>query len=189
MPIASPVIVTLALLAASIAQEKPKPPLPAASTEAVKLEVDPKDVATIDGIIGALYGAISGPQGEKRNWDRFRALFHPDARMLPIVRRADGIARAAIITPDEYIKRTGARLTDIGFVEKEIARRTEQFHHIAHVWSTYEATRAAKPDEVYVSGINSIQLMWDNKRWWILQIAWSPTDKDHPIPNKYRQGK
>ena len=78
MPIASPVIVTLALLAASIAQEKPKPPLPAASTEAVKLEVDPKDVATIDGVIGALYGAISGPQGEKRNWDRFRALFHPD---------------------------------------------------------------------------------------------------------------
>src|SRR5687768_11353361 len=42
----------------------------------------PGDVASEDAIIAALYGAISGPAGQKRDWDRFRPLFIPDARLV-----------------------------------------------------------------------------------------------------------
>lgn len=181
-------VVVLSLFALSTAQEKPKGP-GGGLVGGAKGRADPKDVGSIDGIVKALYAVISGGKGEERDWSRFRSLFHPDARMLPIVERNDGIARAAIMKPAEYIDRAGDRLKDIGFTETEVARKVEHFRHVAHVWSIYEARIADKPDEVYMSGINSIQLLWDNERWWILHIAWSPADENNPIPARYRKAK
>ena len=40
------------------------------------------DVASVDAIITALYDVISGPAGGKRDWDRFRSLFIPEARLI-----------------------------------------------------------------------------------------------------------
>src|SRR5215216_1186711 len=44
---------------------------------------NPADVASMDSIIAALYDVISGPAGKKRDWDRFRSLFAPGARLIP----------------------------------------------------------------------------------------------------------
>ena len=46
-------------------------------------EADPKDVASLDAIMKAIYDVISGDAGKPRDWDRFRALFHKDARLIP----------------------------------------------------------------------------------------------------------
>jgi hypothetical protein len=43
------------------------------------LPADPADVASIDAIITAAYDVISGPAGQKRDWDRERSLFIPGA--------------------------------------------------------------------------------------------------------------
>ena len=40
------------------------------------------DVSSIDAIISALYHVISGPAGVKRDWDRFRSLHLPEARLI-----------------------------------------------------------------------------------------------------------
>ncbi|MGI8811180.1 MAG: hypothetical protein ACR2IH_01470 [Pyrinomonadaceae bacterium] len=40
------------------------------------------DVATIDGIMKAVYDVISGNAGQKRDWDRFQSLFYKDARLI-----------------------------------------------------------------------------------------------------------
>ena len=37
----------------------------------------PEDVASEDAILKAVYDVISGPAGEKRDWDRMRSLFVP----------------------------------------------------------------------------------------------------------------
>jgi hypothetical protein len=78
---------------------------------------NPADVASIDSIITALYDVISGPAGKKRDWDRFRSLFAPGARLIPTgPRRPPGTAPDApltgkeeygsrALTPDEYITR------------------------------------------------------------------------------------
>jgi hypothetical protein len=34
-------------------------------------------------------------------------------------------------------------------------------------------------------GINSIQLVNDGTRWWVLNIAWSQETPESPIPEKY----
>ena len=54
----------------------------------------------------------------------------------------------------------------------EIARRTEQFGNIAHVWSIYESRHNEDDPEPFMRGINSIQLFNDGKRWWIVNIYW-----------------
>ena len=50
---------------------------------------DPADVESIDAIVAAAYDGISGPAGKKRDWDRERSLYYPDARLIPTAKPAD----------------------------------------------------------------------------------------------------
>src|SRR5271165_1285216 len=45
---------------------------------------NPGDVDTVDHLVASLYDVVSGPAGQ-RDWERFRALFVPDARLAWIV--------------------------------------------------------------------------------------------------------
>lgn len=159
--------------------------LPAASAPAA----NPADVATIDSTIAALYDVISGPAGKKRNWDRFRSLFIPGARLIPTGQRQGGGFGSTVLDPEGYITRSSPFLEEQGFFEKEIARRTETFSNIAHVFSTYEARRKADEKEPFMRGINSIQLMNDGKRWWIVTIFWEAERPDNLLPKKYLETK
>ena len=72
-----------------------------------------------------------------------------------------------------------------GFFEREVARRTEQFGHILHAFSTYEARHKAEDAKPFLRGINSIQLMNDGKRWWIVTVFWEAESAQTPLPEKY----
>jgi hypothetical protein len=87
----------------------------------------PEDVESIEAILGAVYDAISGPAGEARNWDRFRSLFLPEARLVPTGRAPDGTVRYLVWTPDEYIRAAGDQLEANGFFEREAHRVVERF--------------------------------------------------------------
>jgi len=150
---------------------------------------DPADVASIDAIITAAYDSISGPPG-KRDWDRERSLFIPGARLIPTSENAREPNPGREIAPhmldvDGFIARVRDYVEQKGFFEKEIARRTEQFGHIAHVWSTYESRHNADDPEPFMRGINSIQLFYDGSRWWILSIYWQQESPSDPIPETY----
>ena len=150
---------------------------------------DPADVASIDAIITAAYDSISGPPG-KRDWDRERSLFIPGARLIPTAKNAEETSLVGEIAPhmldiDGFIARVRDYVEKNGFYEKEIARRTEQFDQIAHVWSTYESRHKANDPEPFMRGVNSIQLFYDENRWWIVSIYWQHESTEHPIPEKY----
>jgi hypothetical protein len=150
---------------------------------------NPADVASIDAIITAAYDSISGPAG-KRNWNRVRSLFIPGARLIPTSQIVGAANSEGKITPqvldvDGYIARSVDYLEKDGFFEKEIARCTERFGHIAHVWSTYESRRKADDPRPFMRGINSIQLLYDETRWWIVTIYWQHESREDPIPEKY----
>jgi len=150
---------------------------------------DPADVASIDAIVTAAYDSISGPPG-KRDWNRERSLFIPGARLIPTAENARETSPIGEIVPhvldiDGFIARVCDYVEKNGFYEKEIARRTEQFDQIAHVWSTYESRHKANDPEPFMRGINSIQLFYDESRWWIVSIYWQHESTEHPIPEKY----
>lgn len=142
-------------------------------------------VSSIDSTIKALYDVISGEKGEQRNWELLKFLFHKDAKLIPSGTNSSGKTEARFLTINEYINTSGVWLVKNGFFEKEIGRKTERFGNIAHVFSTYESFRTKNDSKPFMRGINSIQLLHDGNRWWILNVYWqSETQKDQ-IPKKY----
>ena len=148
---------------------------------------DPRDVESIDAIIAATYDVISGPAGQKRDWNRERSLFYRGARIMPtasVPGRNDVVLEPQLLDVEKYIARVEALLQQ-GFYETEIARRSEQFGRIAHVWSTYESRYDLNDAAPFMRGINSFQLFNDGNRWWILSIYWQHESADDEIPQKY----
>ena len=111
--------------------------------------------------------------------------------------KASGFFIAAIASVTDLTERPASALlsthrpwgvdphfTEHGFFEKN-PRHTEQFGHIAHVWSTYESRHGEDDPEPFIRGINSIQLFHDGNRWWIVNIYWQQERVENPIPEKY----
>jgi hypothetical protein len=146
----------------------------------------PADVASEDAIIAALYGAISGPAGQKRDWGRFRSLFIPDARLIVArTRRPDGqTLPPRVMTVEQYITSSGPSLEN-GFFEREISRISETFGGVTHRFSTYESRARAEDPTPFARGINSIQLLNDGQRWWVVTVFWDSERPNNPIPAKY----
>ena len=185
------VVFALALSAASaspnLSAQTPAPQStpPQQAAAATRPPADPKDVASMDAIIAAVYDVISGPAGQKRNWDRFRSLFIPGARLIPTGMRPDGTAGHRVLDVEDYIKGAGAGLEKNGFFEREIGRTTESFGNITHAFSAYDSKRTAQDEKPFARGINSIQLLNDGQRWWVVTIFWDSETAKNPIPAKY----
>lgn len=160
----------------------------AEATESPWPEAKAEDVADIDSIITALYDVISGDKGEPRDWDRFRSLFHPEqGRLIPLAAEG-GRWRALGMTPDGYADQAKVWTQSTAFWEREIARRTERFGGLAHVWTTYAGFNAADAETPFVRGVNSVQLMFDGTRWSILSITWDAETPTQALPAKYLPG-
>jgi hypothetical protein len=142
-------------------------------------------VRDIDVTIETLYNVISGDAGVKRDWDLFRYLFTSDAKLIPIRKNKEGKSVASYLSPDDYISNSGSWLVENGFIEKEIFRVTENFGSLTHVFSTYEAYKSSKDAKPFMRGINSIQIMYDGDRYWIVNISWEAESKDNLLPDKY----
>ena len=84
------------------------------------IPADTKDVSSPEAIVAAVYDVISGAAGQKRNWDRMRTLFVPDARMIPTGKRSTGESTRRVLTVEEYIANSGPFLEKDGFFEIEI---------------------------------------------------------------------
>ena len=160
-----------------------------AQTTVIK-EATPADVSSLDGIMKAVYNVISGEAGQKRDWDRFRTLFHKDARMIPSGKNAQtGAVGARVFTPEEYITRSSPFMEKEGFFEREIARRVDTYGNITQVFSTYASYHKADDKTPFARGINSFQLLNDGKRWWVMTIYWQGETPENPLPKKYLKSR
>jgi hypothetical protein len=151
-----------------------------AQTQAVAPTANPQDVASVDAIVKALYDVISGPAGE-RDWNRFQALFTPQASMRAVVTNKEGVSRYMRFSPQEYQERNGAQFMKAGFFEEELGRQQTTFGEMAHVWSAYQY-RFSQNEPVQQRGINSIQLVYEGGRWWVANILWNTEKPNNPIP-------
>lgn len=147
-----------------------------------KIEADPKDVSTIDGIVKAFYETISGGKGVPRQWSRDRTLYIPDVRFINM-NETDGKIRAGIMSHQQYVNAVNEPLLRDGFTEREINRVTRKFGNIAHVFSTYEYS--ADDGKEKGRGVNSIELFWDGTRWWISAASWDEERPHNPIPKEF----
>lgn len=177
-------IVMLFLASSSLLAQSTSTPATTQSAPIGKAKED--DVRSIDTILAATYDVISGPAGKKRDWDRFRSLFYPGARLIPTGKRPNETeVRARVLTPDDYVERSAPFLEKEGFFERGVSNNVEQFGNIAQVLSTYESRHNAGDAQPFQRGINSFQLVNDGKRWWIMTIMWQAETPENPIPQEY----
>jgi len=160
-----------------------RPPSP---DTAQRPAANPADVASVDAIIKTLYDVISGAAGEKRDWNRFRSIMVPNARLMPTRTLPNGGGGVAMLSADDYVNGAGASLERNGFFEREIHRVSESYGNVLHVFSTYESRRTADlAEKPFSRGINSIQLLKDGSRWWVVSIFWDSERPGNEIPARY----
>lgn len=178
-------LVMLATLGCVVAAQEQSPKPPAQESEAIPA-ANPSDVSSLDNILRAVYESISGPAGQKRDEARFRSLFIKGARLIPTFPRKEGGGAAArVFEVEEFIKVVNQNTAKMGFYEKEISREVQSYGNIAHVFSTYEGRHEQTDAKPFVRGINSIQLLKDGGRWWVVTIYWDSERPDNPLPPQY----
>ena len=137
--------------------------------------------ASLEELIDAIDAAVSGPADKDRTC--FRALFLPDARLIPIRIAKDGTAAPVILNVDGWISAVAKRAPMV-IAEHQIKVRVETWAHVAHLWSTYTTTMGTDA-KIADRGINSIQAIYDGKQWHIIEITWQAEVPTDPVPAKY----
>jgi len=138
----------------------------------------PDDVKSLDSILIAIYDVISGPAGD-RDWNRFRSLFVPEARLTSAQKNKDG--SIFLENVEGYVQGAGSYFKMHGFYEKSVVNRVDKFGSIAQVFSSYES-RNAPNEKPFARGVNSIQLFNDGTRWWVLSILWDEESPANQLP-------
>jgi hypothetical protein len=139
------------------------------------------DRAGIDQAIRSVYEVISGPPGQKRDFERMRSLFAPGATL-----KATGPKGLRGGSLEDYISRNRDVLERDGFTERELGRRVEIWGGLATAWSAYDGKTA--DGRFHERGINSFQLVKIDGKWLVASILWQEETPQNPLPAQLIQG-
>jgi hypothetical protein len=171
----------LCLTALSLVAQGPPPPKPAPEApkpaaissnpikEVVRAELSAAEAGTPEALTASLYAFISGPKDQKRDAEKIRALFHPQARLMVAANHPE---RGAFLRPLELEAFLAFAIPqwEKGFFERGTAVSVQKQEGVAQVWSPYEIRLSPDGPAMY-TGINALQCAWDGKRWWITHLA------------------
>ncbi|HVP12680.1 MAG TPA: alpha/beta fold hydrolase [Phycisphaerae bacterium] len=140
------------------------------------------DLAVAESVVSELYRRVTFKADESPDWDSVRALFDPEAvivlrtaRDKTTVFSLDGFIDDFV----RFIERSDAQRR--GFSEKIIRTKPIVYGDIAHVLVLYEA-RLEGTDRQPQRGVDSIELIRRNGRWWIVAIANEICTPERPAP-------
>jgi hypothetical protein len=112
-----------------------------------------------------------------------------NAKLMPTGKNQQGEVQMRYWSIEDYISQAGAGLERDGFFEVETHRVVEDYGTITHVFSTYDSRRNLNDEKPFARGINSIQLLKDDRRWYIMNVLWMGETKEFPLPEKYLSKK
>ena len=161
------------------------PVIPSAPGQApvATVPAEAADVGSVQAVVDAYYDSISGPVGAPRDWDRFRSLSLPEARLMTLVAAAGGDA-PLVLGPEQFMRMNRRYFESGGYSEQSIHEQLDEFSRVAHVWSTYEARRGDDAGP-YSRGVTSFQLLHSGGRWWIVNVVWDRERRGLTLPPEY----
>lgn len=175
-------LLAIAVACAPVTAQQTTAPTPSQPAAAVR----PADVASPEAIVTALYDVISGPASQPRDWDRFRSLFLGGAQLAFVQTSPSGQKQLYNLPVEDFIRLAGPGYTSgTGFWEQELGHRVDRYGSIAHVFSAYESRVAGPNAPVAERGINSVQLIQHQDRWWITNLVFDGETPANPIPAEY----
>ncbi len=139
-----------------------------------------QDVLSVENITEAYYECISGPIGQKRDFDRFRNLFHPNATFTySYWSTEEQKAKLMEFDFDGYLEKLDY-LDKKGFYEEEISSEVTTYGTLVNVISTYKFWMEDKTAEG--RGVTLYNYFYDGERYWIMSMIWQMESDQFPIP-------
>lgn len=135
----------------------------------------------IKEFISSYYEVISGPIGEKRDLEKLKSLYHPEA-LLTYSYWNEGNLEVMTMTVDDYISKLDY-MDKVGFNETEISHRINYFSSIAQVYSVFKFF--SEDGTINGRGITSYDLIYDGKKYLIVSMNWVMENEDFKIPDQY----
>ena len=147
-------------------------------------QIDTTSIKTIKGITDKMLEFISFEKDEVKDWDEYRNLFLPSARMTSIRPEAPRLSsQVRSMNIEEFVRYAGPNYPAKGFEEYAIGLDVQEFNGISNVFQSFYCKT---PDGSYEKrGINSFQLVFLNERWWIASTMYINETDDIKLPNKY----
>jgi hypothetical protein len=142
-----------------------------------------KDVKSIDAIIDAYYDVISGSSEDPWQFERDKFLHSVNA----VIIRLDDQGNAEFNSLEaEYIPIGLNPREDL--YEIELKREVRHFGNIAQVWSAFEI-RTDREVPTITRGLNSIQLHYENDRWYIDSWTMQMESGENPLVQEFLNDK
>ncbi len=137
------------------------------------------DSDTLEAFGREVMRALSWSADNGPDWESFRTLFHPDARLVPAARPA------APIPVDTFIERMDAQresgsLRD--FQEQQVSLRVHRFGNVANLFQTFRTiVNHGEP------GYGTSAMVWirDEDTWKCITMAWDAQTNGKKIPEHY----
>lgn len=144
-------------------------------------------IAAIDTLTTDFYNHIS-----------FKNSVVPDANVLSDIFHGAGVMiNNSFEIPQEYTAE--AFIQDLEsqvalgetkqYLQREIASKTEMFGKVAQRVSVYEYTFSDYEPEAMPRGINFIQYIKIEDRWFITSMVWTDENENYQIPHEWLAGK
>lgn len=151
-----------------------------------KMSADTNAVKSIDGIVKEVLRLVSGEKGKTRNWEALRNLFLPTATFT-VLNNSDSIPQPVeTVSLDDFIKLMHDEYYEQGYLEYEIGKTIDEYNGIANVFQSFYGKDSENREE---RGINSYQLVYFKKRWWVANLLWTGDTNGVKIPDKYLDKK
>jgi hypothetical protein len=143
---------------------------------------------TAEGVVRELYRLVCVPVGGDTDWNQVRALFLPES-VIVLRESKEGLTTFTLQGwIDDFIAyNKKARSSERGFEEKIVRISQTEFRDIAHVLVLYEARLLDWKDKPAQPGVDSIELVRRDGRWWIAAITNDIPNAENPIPAPLRE--
>ncbi len=168
--IAAKLALALALMATPMVARADSPP------------VIPAELTTAEGVVRELYRLVCVDVGQESDWEAVRNLYLPQAVIvLRVSKEASQVFDVQGWIDDFKAWDEKARVKERGFSEKIVTMKPRVFRDIANVFVLYEA-RIHDSDKPPTRGIDSIELVKKDGRWWIAAITNDIVNAENPAP-------
>ncbi len=166
--IAAKLALALTLLVSPLAARADSPP--------------PIPFTSAEGVVRELYRLVTVEKGQETDWEAARALFLPQAVIvLRVSKDASRVFDVQGWIDDFKAWDEKERVKERGFSEKILVLEPRVFRDIANVFVLYEAA-ITDSDKPPTRGVDSIELIKKDGRWWIAAITNDLPNAEHPIP-------
>lgn len=143
---------------------------------------DTNAVKSIDGIVKEVLRLVSGEKGKVRNWQAMRNLFLPTATFT-VLNNSDSLPQPVeTVSLDNFIELMHDEYYEQGYLECETGKTIDEYNGIANVFQSFYGKDSENKEE---RGINSYQLVYFKKRWWVANLLWTGDANGVKIPKKY----